>query len=251
MQFQLQRFKEVDSTNAVAHRIAEAGAKEGTVIVAEQQTGGHGRMQRVWSSPAGGLWFSVILRPKMNPRYVAQITLLAGVAVASALRCLYQTEEIRIKWPNDLLLKDKKVTGILAEMSLTETQEVDYVIVGIGVNVDVSKQVLPEEIRVKAASLNQELHRAYSCETVLGVILKQMAEIYEQWQQNGSSAVLPVWESMNCTLGEKVLVKDEDKEIFSGRAVSLDAEGGLVVRDESGQEKSYNFGEISILYRNR
>ena len=251
MQLQLRKYKSVNSTNTVARRMAEEGAEEGTVIVADVQTGGHGRMQRVWSSPVGGLWFSLILRPQIDPRYVAQITLLAGVAVAKALRCLYQTDEIRIKWPNDLLLKDKKVTGILAEMQLTADQEVDYVIVGIGVNVDPPMDDLPEEVKAKAASLNRSLNKFYSCETVLDVILKEFSKTYQLWAQNGNDAVISLWMKMNGTLGKTVLVLDEDRVIFSGTAVALDAEGALLVKNETGQEASFNFGEISIQYGNR
>ncbi len=248
MQFQLQKYSSVDSTNAVAHRMAEQGAEEGIVVVADRQTGGHGRMQRVWSSPVGGLWFSLILRPQIDPRYVAQITLLAGVAVAKTLRNLYQTDEIRIKWPNDLLCKDKKVTGILAEMQLTEDQDVDYVIVGIGVNVNPPMDEMPEEIQNRAASLNQALNRSYSCEAVLDTILKEIDGMYRLWQQDGNKAVLSLWKEMNCTLGKTVVVLDEDKEIFSGTAMDLDAEGALLIKNEAGQEASFNFGEISIQY---
>ncbi len=251
MQFQLQKYSSVDSTNAVAHRMAEQGAEEGIVVVADRQTGGHGRMQRVWSSPVGGLWFSLILRPQIDPRYVAQITLLAGVAVAKTLRNLYQTDEIRIKWPNDLLYKDKKVTGILAEMQLTEDQDVDYVIVGIGVNVNPPMDEMPEEIRNRAASLNQALNRSYSCEAVLDTILKEIDGMYRLWQQDGNKAVLSLWKEMNCTLGKRVTILDEDKEIFSGTAVALDAEGSLLVCNEAGQEAGFNFGEISIQYGER
>ena len=248
MQLQLRKYKSVNSTNTVARRMAEEGAEEGTVIVADVQTGGHGRMQRVWSSPVGGLWFSLILRPQIDPRYVAQITLLAGVAVAKTLRNLYQTDEIRIKWPNDLLLKDKKVTGILAEMQLTEKQDVDYVIVGIGVNVDPPMDDMPEEVKAKAASLNRSLCKFYSCETVLEAILKEFSKTYQMWQQDGNEAVLSLWKEMNCTLGKRVTVLDEDREVFSGKAVALDAEGALLVQNEAGREASFNFGEISIQY---
>jgi len=248
MQFQLQKYSSVDSTNAVAHRMAEQGAEEGIVVVADRQTGGHGRMQRVWSSPVGGLWFSLILRPQIDPRYVAQITLLAGVAVAKTLRNLYQTDEIRIKWPNDLLLEDKKVTGILAEMQLTENQDVDYVIVGIGVNVDPPMDDMPEEVKAKAESLNRSLDKFYSCETVLDAILKEFSKTYQMWQQDGNEAVLSLWKEMNCTLGKRVTVLDEDREVFSGKAVALDAEGALLVQNEAGREASFNFGEISIQY---
>lgn len=105
---QLLKFDTLQSTNVTAVDLAKNGAAEGTVIVAETQEGGRGRMKRVWNSPKGGLWFSIILRPQIDPQYAAQITLLTGVTVAKALRKLYETEKVMIKWPNDLLLDGKK-----------------------------------------------------------------------------------------------------------------------------------------------
>ena len=119
---------------------------EGTVIVAETQEGGRGRMKRVWNSPKGGLWFSIILRPQIDPQYATQITLLTGVTVAKALRKLYETEKVMIKWPNDLLLDGKKICGILSEMRLDENGNVDYAVVGVGINVALAKDAFPKRI---------------------------------------------------------------------------------------------------------
>lgn len=118
MKIQLREFDVLKSTNETAVAMAQEGAPEGTVIVAARQKGGHGRMQRVWSSPLGGLWFTVILRPQINPQFAAQITLLAGVAVAKAVRRLYDTESVQIKWPNDLLLDGKKSAAFFLSYSL-------------------------------------------------------------------------------------------------------------------------------------
>lgn len=118
MKIQLREFDVLKSTNETAVAMAQEGAPEGTVIVAARQKGGHGRMQRVWSSPLGGLWFTVILRPQIDPQFAAQITLLAGVAVAKAVRRLYDTESVQIKWPNDLLLDGKKSAAFFLSYSL-------------------------------------------------------------------------------------------------------------------------------------
>lgn len=121
MKIQLREFDVLKSTNETAVVMAQEGAPEGTVIVAARQEGGHGRMQRVWNSPLGGLWFTVILRPQIDPQYAAQITLLAGVAVAKAVRRLYDTESVQIKWPNDLLLDGKKSAAFFLSYSLMKT----------------------------------------------------------------------------------------------------------------------------------
>jgi BirA family biotin operon repressor/biotin-[acetyl-CoA-carboxylase] ligase len=107
---------------------------------------------------------------------------------------------------------------------------------------------MPEEVKAKAASLNRSLCKFYSCETVLEAILKEFSKTYQMWQQDGNEAVLSLWKEMNCTLGKRVTVLDEDREVFSGKAVALDAEGALLVQNEAGREASFNFGEISIQY---
>ena len=151
MKIQLREFDVLKSTNETAVAMAQEGAPEGTVIVAARQESGHGRMQRVWNSPLGGLWFTVILRPQIDPQFAAQITLLAGVAVAKAVRRLYNTESVKIKWPNDLLLDGKKICGILSELQLDENGVIDYAIVGIGVNVALSAADFPAEVAATAA----------------------------------------------------------------------------------------------------
>lgn len=246
MKIQLRQFDVLESTNVTAVAAAKDGAVEGTVIVAARQEGGHGRMKRVWNSPLGGLWFTIILRPQIDPQFVAQVTLLAGVAVAKALRRIYATDAVKIKWPNDLLLDGKKVCGILSELQLDENGAIDYAVVGIGVNVALKERDFPAELRNLAASLNMSLHKDYTCREVLDAILDEFASLYEDWLVRGAEAVLPAWRELNCTLGKKVLVKDNDKVIFSGETIAVDETGALLVRGENGIVQSFDFGEISI-----
>lgn len=246
MKIQLRQFDVLESTNVTAVAAAKDGAAEGTVIVAAKQEGGHGRMKRVWNSPLGGLWFTVILRPQIDPRFVAQVTLLAGVAVTQALRRLYATDAVKIKWPNDLLLNGKKVCGILSELQLNENGTIDYAVVGIGVNVALKAEDFPAALQDAAASLNVSLHKNYTCREVLDAILQDFSSLYKEWLEKGAEAVLPTWRKLNCTLGKNVLVKDNDKVIFSGEAIAVDEVGALLVRDEKGITQSFDFGEISI-----
>ncbi|MGM9519538.1 MAG: biotin--[acetyl-CoA-carboxylase] ligase [Phascolarctobacterium sp.] len=248
MKIQLKQFDVLQSTNVTAVAFAKEGAVEGTVIVAERQEGGRGRMQRVWSSPKGGLWFTIILRPQIDPQYVAQVTLLAGVAVVKALRKLYATDAIMIKWPNDLLLNGKKICGILSEMQLNENGSIDYAIVGIGVNVDLKPQDFPEELSNTAASLNLSFGKNYTCTEVLDNILQEFASLYQKWLVEGASVILEPWKELNCTLNRKVFVKDNDEVIFSGEVVAINEEGAIIVRNEEGESQSFDFGEISIRY---
>ena len=248
MKIQLKQFDVLQSTNVTAVAFAKESAPEGTVIVAERQEGGRGRMHRVWSSPKGGLWFTIILRPQIDPQFVAQVTLLAGVAVVRALRKLYATEEIMIKWPNDLLLNGKKVCGILSEMQLNENGSIDYAIVGIGVNVDLNPQAFPEDLRNTAASLNASFGKNYTCTAVLGNILQEFAVLYQEWLEEGAQVILEPWKKLNCTLNRRVFVKDNDEVIFSGEVVAINEAGAIIVRNEEGESQSFDFGEISIRY---
>lgn len=248
MKIQLKQFDVLQSTNVTAVAFAKEGAPEGTVIVAERQEGGRGRMHRVWSSPKGGLWFTIILRPQIDPQFVAQVTLLAGVAVVRALRKLYATEEIMIKWPNDLLLNGKKVCGILSEMQLNENGSIDYAIVGIGVNVDLNPQAFPEDLRNTAASLNASFGKNYTCTAVLDNILQEFASLYRDWLKEGAQVILEPWKKLNCTLNRRVFVKDNDEGIFSGEVVAINEAGAIIVRNEEGESQSFDFGEISIRY---
>lgn len=246
MKLQLSKFDVLESTNTTAVTAAKEGAPEGTVIVAERQTGGHGRLQREWSSPKGGLWFTIVLRPKIDPQFVAQVTLLAGVAVTKALRILYKTDAIAIKWPNDLLLNKKKVCGMLSEMELDDKENIKYAIIGIGVNVATETKSFPLELQQTATSLNESMQASLSCEEVLDAILREFTELYDEWQQNGSAAMLQQWRSLNCTLGSMVKVKDDDQVIFAGTALAIDDQGAIVVSNNQGETQSFNFGEISI-----
>lgn len=246
MKIQLRQFDVLKSTNVTAVSFARGGAAEGTVIVAKRQENGRGRMRRVWASPEGGLWFSVILRPQIDPQYAAQVTLLTGVAVCQALRRLYATDDIMIKWPNDLLLRKKKVCGVLSELQLSEDGEIDYAVVGVGVNVALKIEDFPPELKDAAASLNVSLNKNYTCECVLDNILQEFNGLYEEWLACGADVILPLWKKLNCTLNQKVLVKDNDEVIFSGTVTDIDAEGAIVVRSEEGECQSFDFGEISI-----
>lgn len=242
----LQRYEVLTSTNETAVLAAGKGAAEGTVIVADRQEGGHGRMQRKWSSPKGGLWFSIILRPLTEPEYVAQVTLLAGVAVTRAVRALYGTTKPSIKWPNDILWNGAKICGILSEMRLKEDGSTDYAIVGIGVNVDQSPETLPEELRETAAILNQVGEMKHTCDEVLEAVLEEFFTLYDSWQQKGFDSILSEWKRLNCTLGNLVDVRDDDQVIFQGIAENIDADGALRVVSREGVAKRYDFGEISI-----
>lgn len=246
MNLQLHYYDVLESTNITAVDAAMHGAAEGYVIIAEKQCSASGRMGRVWNSPIGGLWFSIILRPHINPENVAQLTLLSGVAVVKALRCIYETEQVKIKWPNDVLLEGKKICGILSEMKLDENGMVDYAILGIGINVNLLQSDFSEELQNIASSLLLSTGKYIGCDEVLQKVLQEITCLYEDWLEHGPESLFAQWKQYSCTLGKKVLVKDNDRIIFSGTAVDMGAQGSLLVRNEEGIQRSFDFGEISI-----
>jgi len=157
---QVYYFLEIDSTNEKAFDLAAAGAPEGAVVIAEGQTKGKGRLQRVWHSPPGSnIYTSIILRSNLEPDCAPQISILAGVAVAETLD-KYCRGQVKLKWPNDVLLQEKKVCGILAQMK-TSASRVDFIILGIGINVNINYNQLPQDIRNTATSLAIETGRTF------------------------------------------------------------------------------------------
>jgi BirA family biotin operon repressor/biotin-[acetyl-CoA-carboxylase] ligase len=165
------------STNGLAKELASRGARDGTVVVAGAQTCGRGRLGSEWVSPAGGLWFSVVLRPGVEPSDVIKLVFVAGLAVAKAL-CELCGLDVAVKWPNDVLVRGKKVCGILAEMS-TRGRGVDYVVLGIGVNANFEVSALPERLWHGATSLRTELGRRICLERLLRVILEELEGAYD------------------------------------------------------------------------
>lgn len=235
-------YDEVDSTNDAARRLAQQGAPAGTLVVAERQTGGKGRMGRSWISPAGeGLWFSFILRPKMLPQEAPRITLVAAVAVAQALRSLTGLD-IRIKWPNDLLIKGKKITGILTEMN-SEIGRINYLVVGIGINVDINPISLPPEVRVKATSLSAYLNRKLSRLELLRRCLEELERYFEKWQVGGFDKILEEWKQLSATLGNRVQVMVLE-DLIEGLAEDVGADGSLLLRLDDGTSYQVVAGDV-------
>ncbi|MFY9376991.1 MAG: biotin--[acetyl-CoA-carboxylase] ligase [Peptococcia bacterium] len=240
----MQIFEELSSTNDFAKTIANEGAVEGPVIVAEEQTKGRGRMGRLWESPASkGLWFSIILRPLMPPQLAPQLIFVAAVGICRALRG--QTGlDIRIKWPNDLLYEGQKLCGILAEMS-AEIEQLNYIILGIGLNVNQENEDFSPEIVETATSLSLAARKKYRRADVLAEILFHLEEVYTEYQEQGFQKILKAWESLNCTAGRQVKVMTRE-ETFEGFAESIDEDGSLLVRRKDGQLETVIVGDISL-----
>ena len=237
-------FDAIDSTNIEAKKLAAKGAVEGTVLVAEEQGKGRGRLERPFFSPRGkGIWFSVILRPKFLPQEAPKCTLLAAVAVAMAMEQFGLTAGL--KWPNDILYEGKKLVGILTEMS-AEMDRINYVVIGTGINVNIAAEEFPEDIRDVATSLSimkgENLPRVKFFQRVM----ESMEELYLMVSEEGFAPVMERWKKYSITLGQEVnVIGVGTNASFSGVAADIDEEGALLVDTPEGRRRVLA-GDVSI-----
>ena len=236
----------VGSTQERARELVRAGTPHGTLVVAEVQTGGRGRLGRSWGSPQGGLWMSLVLRPRLDASLASRITQTAAVGVAKALWEI--GVEARIKWPNDLLVSGKKICGILAESSVenatgpAKEKRLDYVILGVGTNANLE----PAELGVpdrQVTTVRSELGHDVNLLELLRILLSDLEAELGRIEDFGS--VLEDWRNLNCTLGEKVRIRRFGHTI-EGRAVDLSQEGALLLATSRGTVELFE-GEIEHL----
>jgi len=239
-------YKKVDSTNDIAYELAEKGLKEGSVILSEEQEKGKGRHGRSWLSPSkGGIYFSVILRPRMTPNEIPKITLLAAVATARAIRDVTGLMAM-IKWPNDILINHKKVCGILTEMK-AEQDGVDFIVIGIGINVNTPHKQLPK----LASSLREELRLSGKDEYVSRIELaKRLIECLEEdyflLKKDGFRQIMDEWKRLTDMIGSSVKVVVQNRT-FEALVHNVDPDGSLVVRRDAGTLERISSGDIIML----
>lgn len=238
-------FPEIDSTNRGAHDQGRKGAREGTVVLADFQSQGKGRLGRSWESPAGlNLYASIILRPPIPPKVAPQITLLAGVATANALARASGLDP-RLKWPNDILLRGKKVAGILSEMEAKDTKT-QFFILGIGVNVNWPREDIPPHLLEIATSLRAEGGREIPRTLIAAEVFEELEQAYTSFLQEGFSPRLrEEWNRLSWINGKRVTVALPDKTI-SGEALGVDTDGALLLLDREGKTQRFIAGDISL-----
>jgi BirA family biotin operon repressor/biotin-[acetyl-CoA-carboxylase] ligase len=237
-------FSEIYSTNNKAKELAFAGASEGTLVIAEKQTGGRGRLGSGWFSPPGGIWFSLILRPQISPSDILKITLLASVAVAEAIQEATSLKP-KIKWPNDILLDGKKLIGILTEME-TEADTVHFIVLGIGINANIEMAEFPSDLRKTAISLIAALGKDVDRCEVLRYLFQRLEYYYTQLKSGNFSSILKLWKQGSESLGSRVRVETMGKTI-EGKAVDINDQGALIVELDSGETKTIWSGDIVCL----
>jgi BirA family biotin operon repressor/biotin-[acetyl-CoA-carboxylase] ligase len=234
-------FDTINSTNSKARILAIEDADEGTVIFAEVQSSGKGRLNREWSSPKGGLWLSIILRPNIKPTESTRMTLMAGVVVAKVLIKIYGLDA-RIKWPNDVMIGDKKVCGILTELR-TIGGEIEHLILGIGINVNFDLEELPKEIRKFSTTLKHEMGKKLSLIELSSELLNEMDEWYDILISGKYDRITSLWKELSDTLGKQVKITTQ-KESVEGVALDIEDDGGLIVDDAKNGRRKFLAGDI-------
>jgi len=235
----------VDSTNRLALKLAREGAAEGTVVFADCQTRGRGRLQRVWQSPPGcNLYASLLLRPAIPPADAARITLTAGVAVAEMIS-IFCPEGVGLKWPNDVFIRGRKVCGILTEMKTTGSA-LDVVVVGIGLNVNVAVEDFDPVYRKTATSLREETGRSFPREDVAFLLCDYFEKWYQILLHEGFAPVRERWLARSGMTGSRVRVLFQG-DVQEGVVVGIDLDGALLLDDELGVVRRIIAGDASIM----
>ncbi|MBI4226999.1 MAG: biotin--[acetyl-CoA-carboxylase] ligase [Candidatus Omnitrophica bacterium] len=234
-------YARTDSTMEIAHRLAAAGEPEGHAVFAEAQTRGRGRLGRTWRSPAGqGVYLSVLLRPKLAPADAPLLTVLAAVALVEAIR-EGAGLEARIKWPNDVLIGERKVSGILTELQ-SELGQVHAAVLGIGLNVNTPRSALPKFATSLALARGERCDRL----AVARALLAALDRWYVELTRRGAGRLLTAWQAASMTLGRRVRVACQDRSV-DGEAAGVGPAGALLVRTDTGRMETVTAGEVLIL----
>ena len=234
----------VESTQKIAHRLAYEHAPEGTVIIAEEQVSGRGRMDRRWHSPKyTGIWMSIILRPSIPLPKAPQLTLLTAVAIVQAIEELTGLLP-EIKWPNDILLKGKKVTGILTELE-AEADRINSIIIGIGINVNQTQEDFPKELEQIATSLLLEKGEKVSRADLIKGIFTNLEKLYLLYIDEGFLPIKLLWESYAISIGRKITARTLSNSII-GIATGITDDGVLMIEDEQGKIHHVYSADIEI-----
>lgn len=241
----LKLYNEVDSTQIIAQQLAQEGANEGTLVLAEQQNAGRGRMGKHWHSPKGkGVWMSLVLRPTIPVHFTPQLTLLTAVAVCRAIRKAAAVPAA-IKWPNDILIDGRKVCGILLE-SFAEDERLRCVIAGIGISANLEEDDYPEPLKPIATSLRIVSGRKVDRTELIALVMEEFERLYELYQDKGFEPIRTAWEALTMSLGGKVRA-NTPKGTVEGTALSIDEMGALIVQTSDGAEVKLYSAEIQQL----
>lgn len=237
-------FQEIDSTNLKGMDLGKRGSPEGTIILAETQSNGRGRLGRKWISPEGNIYLSVILRPEISPSHAPLITLMAAVASASSLKNNLNIPA-SIKWPNDILIEGKKVGGILTEMN-SGMDKINFIVLGIGINVNMDISILPPDVRAISTSIKDTIGGSVSRIEVLSSLLKELDKWYNIFIENGSGPILKEWRALSSNLGKRVMAASLNG-VMEGVAMDIDDYGRLILKLDNGSIEKITSGDVTVI----
>lgn len=237
--------QQTESTNDDAFSLAIKGAGEGTAVLADSQSRGRGRHQREWYSPPGkNIYVSVILKPKINLREASQIPIVAGVAMAETIERFY-TGDISLKWPNDVLLDDKKVCGILTQLKVSHDM-IHFIVLGVGLNVNIGWEEFPEDLKATASSLFMKTGTFFEREGVIIILFENLAKWYKKLLTAGFEDIKAAWMEKTDMIGKNVAIGCLG-EVTSGRVVGIDDDGSLILINDKKEKITVSAGDATLL----
>jgi BirA family biotin operon repressor/biotin-[acetyl-CoA-carboxylase] ligase len=237
-------FNEVMSTNTIAKFLSMNGVGNGAVVISEKQTKARGRSGKNWESPLGGVWLSIILNPNVNHSKIPLITLATGVAVENTLKRI-GVKNAEIKWPNDILIHGKKVCGILTE-AITSFNTIESVIIGVGIDANISIENFPEELRENMITLNDEIGEKVDENLLIKLFLEEFEKISEQFINEEYETILKEWRKNSYTIGKIVEVHEPFSKPYDGYVLGISRDGSLVVEKIDGTLEKVISGECII-----
>ncbi len=245
---EIRYFETVASTTWVAKNLCnesdDPGKLNGMLIVAEEQTGGIGRLGRSWTSPPGGIWGTIILTPKIPIEHLFMVTMAGSIAVARAIKKEYDLGAL-IKWPNDIYIGDKKVAGILVELS-AEADAVHYCLLGIGIDANIPLDQLPQSFRDTATSISTETGEPVDRVQLLARVLREFEQRYLLLESGEYDSIIREWKSLSLTLDHRVHIRTLRKT-FEGEAIDIDEHGALIIRKDNGRLERVIAGDCQQL----
>ena len=241
---ELYLFKEVMSTNTVAKFLSENDVNNGTVIISEKQSGAKGRLGKSWESPLGGIWLSLVVKPNVDHSKIPMITLATGVAVVKTLERI-GIENAEIKWPNDVMINDKKVCGILTE-AITKFNSIESVIIGVGIDANFDVNVLSKELQEGTTTLDIELGHRVDENEIIRFFLEEFERIGILFEEGGFERILKEWRKYSYSIGKIVEVREPFSKSYDGYVLGISREGALVVEKIDGTLEKVISGECII-----
>lgn len=237
--YHLLSFDSLDSTNEEAKRLAKAGGCHGAVIWAKEQTSGKGRMGREWVSQEGNLFVSILLAPDKAAELLPQLSFVTAVAAIEALEGMLTTHNLTCKWPNDILLDDRKLGGILLESFQAGPENKNFIVVGVGINVETA----PEGTEFPATCLKAAGVELVSAKIILSRFVHHFIEVYNVWDNKGFTAIRKCWEKNAWGVGTRLCARLPDSEI-EGISEGIDTRGGLILRLDNGKKHTVQVGDV-------